>query len=319
MSRVLVTGGAGFIGSHLAEALLKQGHQVRVLDNFSTGKKENLVFGDPHPSLEVLSGDIRELSDCFKAVAGVDYVFHEAALASVQRSVEDPLTTQAVNVVGTLHILMASRKAEVKRVIYASSSSVYGDTPVLPKHEEMPPTPLSPYALQKYIGEQYCRLFSQLYDLETVSLRYFNIFGPKQDPASIYSAVIPRFITALMEGRPPTVYGDGEQSRDFTYVENVVEANLLAMDVSHGRGEVMNIACGQRTSLNQLLEILRRILRTKLPPVYQDPRPGDVKHSLADIGRAVWFLHYKPRIDIETGLKRTVDFFEKQLSGGRGK
>ena len=313
MANILVTGGAGFIGSHLAEILLKQGHQVRVMDNFSTGKEENLIFEETHPSLEVMNGDVRDLRDCEKAVAGVEYVFHQAALASVQRSVEDPLTTQAVNVGGTLHILVASREAGVKRVIYASSSAIYGDTPALPKHEEMPPSPLSPYALQKYIGEQYCRLFSQLYGLDTLSLRYFNIFGPKQDPASIYSAVIPRFIEALVEDRSPIVYGDGEQSRDFTYVENVVEANILAMAVSYGRGEVMNIACGQRTSLNQLLEILQRILGSKVKPAYQDPRPGDVKHSLADIGKAIAFLHYQPRIGIETGLKRTASYFRKQL------
>ena len=313
MATVLVTGGAGFIGSHLTEILLKQGHQVRVLDNFSTGKKGNLIFERPNPSLEVINGDVRELRDCQKAVAGIDYVFHEAALASVQRSVEDPLTTHAVNVGGTLHILMASREAGVKRVIYASSSSVYGDTPVLPKHEEMPPSPLSPYALQKNIGEQYCRLFSQLYGLETLSLRYFNIFGPKQDLTSVYSAVIPKFIDAFVQGRSPIVYGDGEQSRDFTYVENVVEANLLAMAVSHGRGEAMNIAYGQRTSLNQLLETLQRILGSKVKPVYQDPRPGDVKHSLADIGEAIAFLRYQPRVDIEAGLKRTAEYFEKQV------
>jgi UDP-glucose 4-epimerase len=227
--------------------------------------------------------------------------------------VEDPLTTHAVNVGGTLHILMASREAGVKRVIYASSSSVYGDTPVLPKHEEMPPSPLSPYALQKNIGEQYCRLFSQLYGLETLSLRYFNIFGPKQDLTSVYSAVIPKFIDAFVQGRSPIVYGDGEQSRDFTYVDNVVEANLLAMAVSHGRGEAMNIAYGQRTSLNQLLETLQRILGSKVKPVYQDPRPGDVKHSLADIGKAIAFLRYQPRVDIEAGLKRTARYFEKQV------
>jgi nucleoside-diphosphate-sugar epimerase len=313
LANILVTGGAGFIGSHLAETLLKQGHQVRILDNFSTGKKENLLFEEPHPSLEVINGDVRDLRDCEKAVAGVEYVFHQAALASVQRSVEDPLTTQAVNVGGTLHILMASREAGVKRVIYASSSAIYGDTPMLPKHEEMPPSPLSPYALQKYIGEQYCRLFSQLYGLDTLSLRYFNIFGPRQDPASIYSAVIPRFIEALVECRSPIVYGDGEQSRDFTYVENVVEANVLAMAVSHGQGDVMNIACGQRTSLNQLLEILQRILRSKVRPIYQDPRPGDVKHSLADIGKAIAFLHYQPRVGIEMGLEKTAGYFAKQL------
>jgi nucleoside-diphosphate-sugar epimerase len=241
---ILVTGGSGFIGSNLAEALLRQGHQVRVLDNFSTGKRENLVFEKDDPSLEIIDGDIRDLGTCQKATMGIHYVFHQAALASVQRSVEDPLTTQAVNANGSLNILLAARDAGVKRVMYASSSSIYGDTPTLPKMEEMPPNPLSPYALQKYIGEQYCRLFSQLYGLETVSLRYFNIFGPKQDPSSVYSAVIPKFINALLRNDAPVVFGDGEQSRDFTYIDNVVHANLLAMSAERLQGEVMNVACG---------------------------------------------------------------------------
>ena len=229
MARVLVTGGAGFIGSNLTEALLQWGHRVRVLDNFSSGRKENLIFDKEYPSLEIIDGDIRDLHICQEAMKEIDYVFHQAALPSVQRSIEDPLASNSVNVEGTLNILVAARDAGVKRLIYASSSSVYGDTPTLPKKEEMPPNPLSPYALQKYIGEEYCRLFFQLYGLQTVSLRYFNIFGPKQDPASIYSAVIPRFIDALLQGRPPVVFGDGEQSRDFTYIDNVVQANLLAM------------------------------------------------------------------------------------------
>ena len=252
MANVLVTGGAGFIGSNLTEALLQRGHFVRVLDDFSTGKRENLIFYKAFPSLEIIKGDIRDYSTCQKAMKGMEYIFHQAALPSVQRSVEDPETSNAVNVGGTLNILLAAKKTGVKRVIYASSSSIYGDTPSLPKHEEMPSNPLSPYALQKYIGEQYCRLFYQLYGLEAVSLRYFNIFGPKQDPNSIYSAVIPKFIDALLQGRPPIIFGDGEQSRDFTYIENVVQANLLAMSAEHLQGEAINIACGKRTSLNQL-------------------------------------------------------------------
>ena len=258
MANVLVTGGAGFIGSNLTEELLRRGHFVRVLDDFSTGKRENLIFDEKYPSLKVIEGDIRDLHTCQKAVEGMEYVFHQGALPSVQRSVEDPETSNAVNVGGTLNILLAARGKGVKRVIYASSSSVYGDTPTLPKHEEMPTNPLSPYALQKYVGEHYCRLFYQLYGLETISLRYFNIFGPKQDPNSLYSAVIPKFIDALVQDRPPVIFGDGEQSRDFTYIENVVQANLLAMSAEHLHGEAINIACGKRISLNQLFECFKR-------------------------------------------------------------
>jgi len=312
VARVLVTGGGGFIGSNLTEALLKQGHRVRVLDDFSTGKRENLVFDQPYPSLEIIEGDIRDFNLCQKATENIEYVFHQAALPSVQRSVEYPLTSHAVNAGGTLNILLAAKEAGVRRLIYASSSSVYGDTPTLPKTEEMPPHPLSPYALQKYIGERYGQLFFELYGLETVSLRYFNIFGPKQDPLSIYSAVIPRFIDALLGGHPPIIFGNGEQSRDFTYVENVVQANLLSISAEHLGGEVINIACGKRTSLNQLLNILQEIIGSKVSPLYEEPRKGDVKHSLADIRKGKRFLNYEPKIEIEAGLKKTVEYSQNK-------
>jgi UDP-glucose 4-epimerase len=312
MAMVLVTGGAGFIGSNLTEALLRRGHFVRVLDDFSTGKRENLIFNKEYSSLEMIEGDIRDSSTCQEAVKGMEYIFHQAALPSVQRSVEDPGTSHSVNAGGTLNMLLAAKEAGVKRVIYASSSSVYGDTPTLPKNEQMPSDPLSPYALQKYIGEQYCRLFYQLYGLETISLRYFNIFGPKQDPRSIYSAVIPLFIDALMQGRPPTIFGDGEQSRDFTYIENVVQANLLAMSAEHLHGEAINIACGKRTSLNQLFNVLKDILGSKQAPLYEEPRKGDVRHSLADIRKGKELINYEPKVGIEAGLKKTVEFFRRQ-------
>ena len=308
---VLVTGGAGFIGSHLTEALLRRGHMVRVLDNFSTGKRQNLEFSQRYPNLEIMEGDIRDQKACKESMRDVEFVLHEAALPSVQRSVEDPQITNAVNAVGTLNVLVAARDAGVKRVIYASSSSIYGDTPTLPKAETMPPNPLSPYALQKHVGEQYCRLFFQLYGLETASLRYFNIFGPKQDPASIYSAVIPRFIRALHRKEPPVVYGDGEQSRDFTYIDNVVHANLLAISAKRLQGNIMNIACGSRTSLNQLISILQKVLKSGISPVYQEARKGDVKHSLADITRAKELLNYEAQVQIESGLEKTVDSFRR--------
>ena len=313
MPKILVTGGAGFIGSNLTEALLKKGCVVRVLDNFSTGRKENLIFDKKYASLELIEGDICDLSTCHRAIKKVDYVFHQAALPSVQRSVENPQVSNAINVGGTLNILLAARDEKVKRVIYASSSSVYGDTPTLPKHEEMNPHPLSPYALQKYVGEQYCRIFHELYGLDTISLRYFNIFGPKQDPNSLYSAVIPKFIDALVHDRPPTIFGDGEQSRDFTYVENVVQANLLAMSAERLHGEAINIACGKQTSLNQLLSIIKDILGSAQAPIYDEPRKGDVRHSLADIRKGKELINYEPKVRIETGLKKTVEFFKKSL------
>jgi nucleoside-diphosphate-sugar epimerase len=312
MSNVLVTGGAGFIGSNLAEALLRIGHQVRILDNFSTGKRGNLVFDETYPFFEIIEGDICDLNICQKAMEGMEYVFHEAALPSVQRSVEDPMTSNTVNAGGTLNLLIAARDSGVKRVIYAASSSAYGDTPTLPKSEAMVPNPLSPYALQKFIGEEYCRLFFQLYGLETISLRYFNIFGPKQDPNSLYSAVIPRFIDALVSNRPPVIYGDGEQSRDFTYIDNVVQANLLAMNAKKTSGEVVNIACGKRVSLNQLLKILQDIIGSHISPLYEEPRKGEPRHSLADIQRGKTILNYDPRIRTEEGLEKTVDYFRKQ-------
>jgi UDP-glucose 4-epimerase len=318
MATALVTGGGGFIGSNLTEALLRMGHRVRVLDDFSTGKRENLNFEEVYPFLEILEGDIRDRMVCRKAMEGMEYVFHQAALPSVQRSVEDPLTSNEVNAGGTVNALVAAKDAGVKRLVYASSSSVYGDTPVLPKKEEMVPNPLSPYALQKYIGEEYGRLFFELYGIETISLRYFNIFGPKQDPTSLYSAVIPRFIDALLLGRPPVIFGDGEQSRDFTYIDNVVHANLLAMGAEHTRGEAVNVACGRRVSLNQLLKILQDIIGSHVSPSYEEPRTGDVRHSLADIRRAKTVLNYDPGVRIEEGLRKTVEYFQKQGVIGRG-
>ena len=261
MAKILVTGGAGFIGSNLTEALLNQGHSVRVLDNFSTGKRENLAFKEKDVLLEVIEGDITEREVCQSAMKGAEFVFHEAALPSVQQSVEDPLTSNRVNVEGTLNVLLAAKEAGVRRVVYASSCAIYGDDPVLPKREDMNPQPLSPYALQKYIGERYCRLFSQLYRLETISLRYFNVFGPKQSPKSVYAAVIPLFIDALLRGRSPVVFGDGEQSRDFVYVEDVIQANLLALSSQHHYGDVINVACGRSLSLNELLRILGGLSR----------------------------------------------------------
>jgi nucleoside-diphosphate-sugar epimerase len=306
-SSYLVTGGAGFIGSHITEALVKQGDSVKVLDNFATGKRENI---DPFlDDLELVEGDLRSLEDVRKAVKGVEVVLHQGALPSVPKSVEDPVGSNESNITGTLNVLIASRDAGVRRVVYAASSSAYGDSPTLPKEETMKPEPLSPYAIQKYVGELYCRNFYQLYHLETVSLRYFNVFGPRQDPASQYAAVIPRFITALAGGKPPTMYGDGEQSRDFTYVENVVQANQLAARVEGVAGEMMNFACGKHCTLNELLAQIQRIMQTRIEPVYTDPRPGDVKHSLADTRKSRQLLGYEPHVSLEEGLKRTVAFF----------
>ena len=312
MAKILVTGGAGFIGSNLTEALLKEGHEVRVLDNFSTGKEENLTFDENASALEIIKGDITESQVFPSAMRGVDYVFHQAALPSVQQSVEDPLTSNRINVEGTLNVLMAAKEAGVKRVIYASSCAIYGDDPGLPKQEGMAPHPLSPYALQKYIGERYVRLFSQLYRLETVSLRYFNVFGPKQDPGSVYSAVIPRFIDALLRKRPPVVFGDGEQSRDFVYVGDVVRANLLAMSRGPLWGDFINVASGRSLSLNQLLSFLNEILSLPIPAVHQGPREGDVRHSLGDIQKAKQVLNYEPQVEIKAGLERTVHYWMRE-------
>ncbi len=312
MAKVLVTGGAGFIGSNLTEALLKRGHSVRVLDNFSTGKRENLAFEERDILPEVIEGDITQYEVCQSAMGAVEFVFHQAALPSVQQSVEDPLTSNRVNVEGTLNILLAAKEAGVKRVVYASSCAIYGDDPALPKREDMTPQPLSPYALQKYIGERYCRLFSQLYNLETISLRYFNVFGPRQSRKSVYAAVIPLFIDALLRGRSPVVFGDGEQSRDFVYIDDVIQANLLALSSQHHYGDVINVAGGRSLTLNQLLTILGEVLGSKILPDYQGTRAGDIRHSLGDIQRGKQLIRYAPQVEIKTGLEKTVAYFMSQ-------
>jgi UDP-glucose 4-epimerase len=306
----LVTGGAGFIGSHIVEALLEQGATVRVLDNFSTGRYENLTpFAD---RIELFEGDLRDSEAVRQAVAGVTYVLHQAALASVPHSVKDPLTTHACNITGTLNLLLACRDAGVRRVVYASSSSVYGDSAELPKRETMVQEPKSPYAVSKLAGEQYCRAFHQVYGLETVSLRYFNVFGPRQDPNSPYAAVISKFITRMLRGGPPIIQGDGLQSRDFTYVTDNVRANILAATVPYVAGQVFNIACGQRYTLIDLVDSLNSILDTDIRPSYSDPRPGDVRHSQADIRAAQTFLNYEPEVDFREGLERTVAWYREQ-------
>jgi len=308
----LVTGGAGFIGSNTAEQLVRRGETVRILDNFSTGKKENIAkFKD---GIELIEGDLRDLEIVKRAMMGVDFVLHEGALPSVQRSVEDPLSTNRVNILGTLNVLLAAREAKVKRMVYASSSSVYGDSSILPKKEVMKTSPQSPYAVTKLIGEEYCRIYYTIYGLETVGLRYFNVFGPRQDPSSQYAAVIPKFITLMLRGESPPIYGDGEQSRDFTFIDNVTEANLQACRAEGAAGKVFNIACGKSVTINELLQRLNGILETRIRPTYQSPRKGDVKHSLADISKAGEILHYTPEIEFNEGLKKTVQWFRNSLS-----
>jgi len=314
MAEYLVTGGAGFIGSNIVEVLLNRGESVRVLDNFSTGKRENLsAFKD---RIELVEGDICDLDACRDAVRGVRYVLHQAALASVPRSVKMPIESNRVNVEGTLNVLVAARDESVKRVVYAGSSSAYGDTPTLPKEESMKPEPLSPYAISKLTGEYYCQVFYPLYGLETVVLRYFNVFGPRQDPESQYAAVIPKFLAALMNGESPTIYGDGEQSRDFTFVENVVEANLLATMAEGAAGKVFNLACGERITVNQLAEAIKRELGSGIDFTYAASRPGDVKHSLADITRARSTLGFEPKVTTAEGLRRTVAWYVAQAGQG---
>jgi UDP-glucose 4-epimerase len=307
--RYLVTGGCGFIGSHIAKTLVGKGAFVRVLDNLSTGFIERLKsIAD---SIEFIRGDLAESDVSDRVVQGMDYVLHQAAIPSVQRSVADPVSTNRANVTATLNLLESCRKTGVRRVVFAASSSAYGDTVVLPKVENMPPDPLSPYALQKLVGERYCQLYYRLYGLETVCLRYFNVFGPGQDPHSEYSAVIPKFITLMMAEKAITVNGDGEQSRDFTYVENVVEANLLALQSKAAPGNVCNVGCGERISLNILLKLLEEITGKKPQVNYGSSRPGDVRHSLADITLARRLLGYEPKIMVKDGLSLTVDAFTK--------
>jgi UDP-glucose 4-epimerase len=297
----------GFIGSHIAEALLKQGETVRIFDNMATGRALNVAALQGLPGhLEIMHGDLRSIDAVTRAVAGVEVVFHQGALASVPRSIADPTSSLEININGTHNVLLAARDNGVRRVVYASSSSVYGDTPTLPKREDMPTAPMSPYALQKLTGELLCDIFSRIYELETVALRYFNVFGPRQDPASEYAAVIPRFLTALLEQRRPIVFGDGEQTRDFTYVENVVQANLLAAAASGAVGAAINIGCGERISLNGVLQIAGALLGIEVEAEYRDPRPGDVRDSLADITRAKRLLGYTPTVSFSDGLAYTL-------------
>jgi UDP-glucose 4-epimerase len=308
----LVTGGAGFIGSHLVRRLVVEGGVVRVVDNLSTGQTARL--DDLRGSIEFIEGDLAEERVSDKVVKGVDYVFHQAAVPSVQRSVNDPLGTNRANVTATLSLLESCRRIGVRRLIYAASSSAYGNTEVLPKVEDMVPDPLSPYALQKLVGERYCKLYYELYGLETVSLRYFNVFGPHQDPHSEYSAVIPKFITRLLAKQPITMYGDGDQSRDFTFIDNIVEANLQAIKAPDAAGKMCNIGCGERITLNRLVTLLEQQLAIKAQVNYAPPKPGDVRHSLADIERAKAIINYQPKITVEEGLQRTVTAYKNTIA-----
>ena len=305
----LVTGGAGFIGSNLVHSLVEKGQVVRVLDNLFTGRLENLE--SVRGTIEFTEGDIRDLDTCHKAMQGVRFVLHQAAIPSVPRSLKDPVASSQVNIQGTLNLLIAARDQDVERFVFASSSSVYGETPTLPKTESMTPAPRSPYAVSKLSGEHLCRVFAQAYGLKTVSLRYFNVFGPRQDPNSEYAAVIPRFIAACLGNRPATIYGDGQQSRDFTFVQDCVSANLLACDAQLVGGEVMNVGCGSRITIAQLHETIRRLCGSGPPPRFTAARAGDVNHSQADITLATTLLGYRPRFSIEAGLSETVAWYRR--------
>jgi len=305
MASYLVTGGAGFIGSHLAEELVRRGDRVRVVDSLITGQRRNL---DHLPGVEFLEGDLADADVARRAVAGVEYVLHQAAIPSVPRSVNDPVTSNQANVTASVNLLVAARDGGVRRLVYAGSSSVYGDTPTLPKREDMPTRPLSPYALQKLVSEQYCQMFTQLYGFETVTTRYFNVFGPRQSPGSPYSGVISLFSAAILEGRRPVIYGDGEQTRDFTYVANVVDGVLRACEAPKAVGEVINVATGGRISLNDLMRMMNEICGTHIQPTYQDPRVGDVRDSQADISKARALLGYQPIASFEDGLRRTLEW-----------
>jgi nucleoside-diphosphate-sugar epimerase len=308
MASYLVTGGAGFIGSHLVEELVRRGERVRVVDSFITGKRENLA----HVSgVELVEGDLADFSVAQRAVAGIDFVLHQAAIPSVPRSVQDPITSNRANIDASLNVLVAARDARVKRLVYAGSSSAYGNTPTLPKVETMGTAPLSPYALQKLVAEQYGQMFTHLYGLETVTIRYFNVFGPRQDPSSPYSGVISLFIRALIERKQPTIYGDGEQTRDFTYVANVVDGVLKACAAPAASGEVINVATGGRISLNELFRALKGLTGAAVEPIYAETRAGDVRDSQADIGKARRLLGYEPTVTFEQGLEKTVAWFRK--------
>ena len=312
---ILVTGGAGFIGSNICHYLAGRGVRLRVLDNLSTGSLANLegIEGE----VDFIEADLAELELVRKAMEGVDFVLHQGALPSVPRSIDDPLASHAANATGTLNVLVAASTAGVNRVVYASSSSVYGNSAELPKREDMTPAPISPYAAGKLAGEHYCRAFFSVHGLKVVVLRYFNVFGPRQNPYSAYAAVIPKFAICLLAGEPPTVYGDGEQSRDFTYVDNVVEANLLALQAAQAPGRIFNIACESAITLNQVLAILQQLTGLEIGPRHGPPRPGDVRHSLADISLARGALGYEPTVTVEEGLRRTVAYWEAALNNDR--
>ena len=320
-SRILVTGGAGFIGSNLAEVLLQQENEVIVLDNFSTGRQENLESFKNHKNFRLITGDIRSMEDCRKAVDGVDYILHQAALGSVPRSVKDPMTSTHVNILGFVNMLFAAQEAKVKRFVYASSSSVYGDSPVLPKVEEQTGTPLSPYAITKSVNEMYAKNFHDLYGIDTVGLRYFNVFGRRQDPYGAYAAVIPRFASALLKHESPVINGDGSYSRDFTYIENVVQANQCALlaDDPAALNQAYNIACGDQITLLQLFDMLKQNLQrfdsaiAEIGPVFGAIRPGDIPHSLADISKARRYLNYDPEWNVEQGIAQAAEWYYRNL------
>src|SRR5262245_35990177 len=311
MAVYVVTGGGGFIGSHIVEELLRRNEPVRVIDNFSTGKREHLK---PFKGrAEIIEADLAETKDLAALIRGADYVIHQAAIPSVPKSIIDPAKSHHANVDATLRLLIACREAGVKRVVYASSSSLYGDSPTLPKHEGMMPNPLSPYGAQKLFGEMYCQVFTRAYGLETVSLRYFNVFGPRQDATSQYSGVLALFIPAVLQDRRPKIYGDGLQSRDFTYVQNVAEANLLACTAPGVGGQVFNIACGDRITLNSMLQQINKITGKDIAPIYAEPRHGDIKHSQAEVTRAREHLGYEPTVTFEEGLRRTIDWYRENI------
>jgi UDP-glucose 4-epimerase len=309
MAKIVITGGAGFIGSHLAEELTRQDHHVIILDDLSTGRKENAEALLSKDNAEFIQGSITELSLLQKIFLGIDFVFHQAAVTSVPRSIKNPQLAHEVNATGTLNVLLAARENGVRKVIYASSSSVYGDTPTLPKKEDMPPNPQSPYAVSKLTGEYYCRVFQRVYGLPTVCLRYFNVYGPRQDPDSPYAAVIPAFLKKLFQGDSPVIYGDGEQTRDFTFVKDAVAANILAAE-SEATG-TFNVGRGDRISINELAGLAVRLVGNNVEPVYEEPRPGDVKHSLADISR-LKASGYRPKFSLEEGLRETIRSFQNE-------
>ncbi len=311
MTKFLVTGGAGFIGSNICKELISQGCFVRVVDNLLTGKKSNLA--SIIDKIDFIQADMGDAEVAQSATKNIDVVLHQGALASVPRSVDDPAATHRHCVDATFTLLLAARDAGIKRFVYAASSSAYGDTPTLPKVETMTPMPLSPYAAAKLVGEYYCSVFYQVFGLETISLRYFNVFGPHQDPASQYAAAIPAFVTAILKDEPPTIYGDGEQSRDFTYIDNVVEANLLAARAEHTAGEVINIACGEVVTVNEIIALINELVGKNIKPNYTDPRPGDVKHSLADITLAWKLIGYKTKVPFKQGLQLAIDWYRENL------